>query len=337
MAIRSRPAGPNVPTELISPAPPADPPDPPPERELWPWLLVLLLLVIAGIAAAWYATRDSGGASSLPPTRLTTVASASAKAKPKKRQTTPTVTGPTVLQVTVPNLLGRRRDDAVRSLGAQGLKAWVNEVPSEQEPGLIVAQHPRGESKVAKGSSVTINISKGPSKPAQVTVTVPEVVGQSKDAATNAIRATGLEPSIQHVPSTQPSDTVVSQSPAGSSSAHEGDHVLINISDGPKKENVTPTKTETSQQPPASQQPQASQQPPASQQPATKPVPSVIGEDEATARADLQAAGFSVSSVDRQTSDQSQDGTVIDQSPPGGNDADPNTTVTIYLARYSSG
>ena len=213
MAIKSRPAGLNVPTELISPLPPAEPPNPPPERELWPWLLVLLLLVIAGLAAAWYATRDSGGASSLPPTRLSTVASASGKAKPKKRQTTPTVTAPTVVQVTVPNLLGQRRDDAVRSLEAQGLKAWVNEVPSEQKAGLIVAQHPRGESTVAKGSSVTINISKGPSKPAQVTVTVPEVVGQSRDAATNAIRATGLEPSIQHVPSTQPRDTVVSQSP----------------------------------------------------------------------------------------------------------------------------
>src|SRR6476469_5603063 len=130
MAIRSRPAGPSefrpagpdVRTELIGPPPLAQPPEPPePERELWPWLVVLLLLVIAGLASVWYATRGSGGASSPAQTRLTTVAGVSpkTKAKPKpilrKRQITATV-----VQVTVPDLVGQRRADAVRSLEAQG-------------------------------------------------------------------------------------------------------------------------------------------------------------------------------------------------------------------------
>src|SRR5205085_8312194 len=120
-----------------------------------------------------------------------------------------------------------------------------------------------------------INISKGPSQPTTpATVGVPDVAGQSTEAATNVIRAAGLEPSIQHVPSIQPTNTVVSQSPAGGNTAHHGDHVLINISDGPpKKDKATATKSSTSQQPSASHQPTESQ-------PATEPVPTVIGEDE---------------------------------------------------------
>ena len=38
--------------------PPGPPVDPPPDRELWPWLLVLLVLVLAGIAVVYFATRD---------------------------------------------------------------------------------------------------------------------------------------------------------------------------------------------------------------------------------------------------------------------------------------
>jgi beta-lactam-binding protein with PASTA domain len=317
MATRQRPAVPNTPTELIGPPPPGEPPEPPPERELWPWLLVLLLLVLAGLAAAWYAARDNGGSSSPPRTRLTTAAAAVAKPQPERRTTTPAVT-----QMTVPDLVGQQRDDAVRTLEAQGLKASLTEVPSDQETGLVVAQAPHGGTKVDEASAVALNVSKGPSKPAPVTVTVPDVVGQSKDSAKDAISAAGLETSTQHVPSTQPSDTVVSQSPGGGSSAHQGDHVLLNLSDGPPKakgESKGKAKHGKSEQPAA----------------AAAAVPSVPGEDEATARADLRSAGFSVSSVDQPTSDSSQNGTVVDQSPPAGSGADPKSTVTIYVGRYN--
>ena len=61
MATRERPDLSSAPTELIGP--PAPPPaEPPPDRELRPWLLVLSVLVIAALAAVWYATRNSAGA-----------------------------------------------------------------------------------------------------------------------------------------------------------------------------------------------------------------------------------------------------------------------------------
>ena len=66
-------------------------------------------------------------------------------------------------------------------------------------------------------------------------------------------------------------------------------------------------------------------------------VPNVVGEDEATARSDLEAAGFSVDSVDSPTSDAGQDGLVVDQDPSGGTRAAGSSHVTIYVGRYSGG
>jgi eukaryotic-like serine/threonine-protein kinase len=306
------------PTELLQPE------EPPPRRELWPWLLVLVLLVIAGLAALWYATRDNGSASSSPVTLQTTVAAAPAKPKSKHRTQTTT---PTVAQVAVPDLVGQKRGDAMSTLAAVGLTAGVNEVPSDQDKGLVVAQSPSGGAKVDKSSSVTLNVSKGKAatKPQPVSITVPSVVGESQAAAARAIKSAGLHPSWQHVPSTQEKGTVVSQSPSGGSSAQQGAGVLLNISDGPPK-TEQPAKTK-----PAKQQHRSAATVP------TATVPGVIGESEASATSDIQAAGFSVSSVDQPTNDPSMDGVVVDQSPPGGSDVDPGSSVTIYVGRYSTG
>jgi beta-lactam-binding protein with PASTA domain len=320
MATRQRPTGSAEPTELITP-PPGEPPEPPPDREFWPWLLVLGLLVLAGLAALWYASRDSSGAPAAQ-TQVTTVTTAPATTKSK----------PAVAKVSVPDLVGQQRADAVRTLDAAGLKAGVNEVPSDQEKGLVVAQDPRGGTKVDKGAAVTLNVSKGKEKPkpkpaqqAPATVTVPNLVGASKDAAKASLRSAGLEPSTEDVPSTQPKDTIVSQSPSGGSTAHQGDHVLLNVSEGPPAQKAKPKP-----------KPKSANQP-SQQQQATASVPSVVGEDEATASAEIQAAGFRVSTVDQPTSDPSQDGIVVDQSPPAGSDADADSTVTIYVGRSSSG
>src|SRR5207249_4710784 len=97
MAPRERRPGPGAPTELIGGGPPMPPAEPPPRRELWPWLVVLLVLVLAGIAAGWYATRDKSNATPGAQTRLTTVAAAPAKPKQRPKTT------PTVEQVAVPD------------------------------------------------------------------------------------------------------------------------------------------------------------------------------------------------------------------------------------------
>jgi serine/threonine-protein kinase len=330
MAIRERPAGPGEPTELIGPPPPGEPVEPvepPPDRELWPWLLVLLVLVLAGLGAAWFATRDTSSASPAPQTRQTTVVT-QAKHKPKaKRQATTQVT-----TVVVPDLVGQTRDEATHTLAAQGLNADVQEVPSTQTVDNVVSQHPAGGTNVDQNASVLLNVSKGPEKaapanttpaktpPAPAAISVPDVTGQSVGAAAATLRSAGLIASVQHVPSTQPTDTVVSQSPGGGTSAPKGAHVLLNVSKG----SSTPAQPEQQQQSGQGQSSQAS-------------VPSVVGENEGTARADLSAAGFTPMTVDQDIADQSQDGIVVDQSPTGGNNAPQNSQVTIYVGRYNGG
>jgi serine/threonine-protein kinase len=312
MAIRQRPAGSGEPTELIEP--PAPPAEPPPDRELWPWLLVLLLLVVAGLAAAWFAMRDSGSAPA-PETVQTTVTAASAKpkAKPKKQTATPATT-----TVVVPDLVGQSRDEAIRALEAQGLKADVDEVPSDRPKDTVVSQHPGGEARVDEDSAVLLNVAKGEghAAPAKTTptraatVTVPDVTGQSVHEAKAELGAAGLKAKTEHVPSTEPKDTVVLQSPGGGAQAQRGDHVLLDVSKGEPKQSQTP---------------------------ATSAVPSVVGEGKASAKSDLDDARFKPVTVDQDTEDPSEDGIVLDQSPPGGTTAAPNSQVMIYVGRYRGG
>ena len=66
-----------------------------------------------------------------------------------------------------------------------------------------------------------------------------------------------------------------------------------------------------------------------------KAVPDVVGQDEASARQMLQAAGFVVDEVDQPTADQSQDGVVVDEQPQGGSNAPRGSDVTVYVGRYS--
>jgi len=48
--------------------------------------------------------------------------------------------------VSVPDLVGQKREDAVKALDAIGLKANVVEVPSAEPKDSVVAQHPPGDS-----------------------------------------------------------------------------------------------------------------------------------------------------------------------------------------------
>jgi serine/threonine-protein kinase len=65
--------------------------------------------------------------------------------------------------------------------------------------------------------------------------------------------------------------------------------------------------------------------------PQTTAIPDVSGEEQGQASSDLKASGFSVRVVPQDTSDPTQDGIVVGQSPQGGTQATPKTTVTITV------
>ncbi len=68
--------------------------------------------------------------------------------------------------------------------------------------------------------------------------------------------------------------------------------------------------------------------------PATVEVPDITGLDLASARQTLRAAGFKVTVTVTDTEDESLDGLVASQSPLGGTQADPKSSVAIEVWRY---
>jgi serine/threonine-protein kinase len=199
-------------------------------------------------------------------------------------------------KTTVPDVTGMTRDDAVAALTAANLKVNVNEVYSEQEPGTVTAQSIGAGTRVVEGETVTINVSRGIKQ-----VAVPSVVGQTLDEAVAAIENAGFNagsPVFEN--SDRPENTVIAQDPEANSLQRPGTTIALTVSKGP----------------------------------AQVPVPDVEGLDVTTARATLRNAGFRVVVDFADTDVFEEDGIVLAQTPAGGIDADPKSTVTITVGRY---
>jgi serine/threonine-protein kinase len=168
-------------------------------------------------------------------------------------------------------------------------------VSSDEEAGAVTAQSPKGGTVVIEGSTVRINVSKGP-KP----VAVPSVVGLLYDQAASQLQGAGFAVARRDVEDNQPKDVVVDQDPNGNSLASKGSTVTLTVSKGP----------------------------------ATAAVPDVTSSDEATARSTLEASGFKVKVVDQDTDDPTLEGIVISQDPTGGAQAKPGVKVTIFVGRF---
>jgi beta-lactam-binding protein with PASTA domain len=249
-----------------------------------------------------------------PPGRVTAERPAAGTAVKKGSTVALTVSrGPQ--RVSVPNVVGRTRDDAIARLRSAGFHAAVFSVPSTSPRRFVVAQNPQAASKAPKGSRVRINVSQG--APAATTTTgattttttaasakVPRVVGLSQTAAQRRLHAAGFRVRTAYVASSKPVGTVVAQQPASGMTLRRGAVVRINVSVG---SNPQPAKA----------------------------VPDVTGEDEATARSHLEAAGFEVSVVAEPTTDENEDGIVIDEDPAAGTRAPAGSLVTIYVGSFT--
>jgi serine/threonine-protein kinase len=129
--------------------------------------------------------------------------------------------------VAIPNAVGVTETEARDRLAAAGLQASTVKVFATEPAGQVIAQSPAAGSSAPKGSSVRLNVSKGPS-----TVTVPSVVGSLAADAETRIEAAGLKPNAVRVPAAEAPGTVVAQNPTGGQ-AQAGSTVRLNISTGP--------------------------------------------------------------------------------------------------------
>jgi beta-lactam-binding protein with PASTA domain/predicted Ser/Thr protein kinase len=140
--------------------------------------------------------------------------------------------------VTVPNVVGDKRSEAITELEDAGLKATITPVPAAddtQEPGTVLEQDPAAGDEVDRGTNVDLTIVEAPDQ-----VAIPHLEGSSLEEAQAALIDLGLEPAG---PVEEPSDTVDEGSvtrtdPSSGEEVEPGSTVTIFVSTGAEQVEV---------------------------------------------------------------------------------------------------
>ena len=264
--------------------------------------------------------------------------------------------------VAVPYVVALQQAQAVDQIEGKGLVANVRRVPNSDVPeGEVFAQQPTQGDRVEEGSVVTIQVSSG--KPE---VSIPDVVGQSRDSAVAELTQAGLDFRVVEVNSEREVGTVTGQQPGAGTVVVEGTTVRINVSSGPRPIQI-PSVVNIPYDRAAAELQEAgfdvarvdvdsdlpvgvvvSQDPVAgtesskgttitlsvSRGPSQVAVPDVVTQDVTIATSALERAGFEVRQVLEDTTDPDSDGVVLAQDPAGGTQAEPGSVVTLFVGRF---
>ncbi|MEP7224459.1 MAG: PASTA domain-containing protein, partial [Actinomycetota bacterium] len=196
----------------------------------------------------------------------------------------------------VPSVVGEPLNQALSDLQDAKLKGKPIPTESDKPQGQVISQSPTAGASVQQGSQVKLKVSKGP-KP----VAVPNVVGSTFESANSTLLGMGFAVKREVVTSDAPKDTVVATSPGVGTLQPPGTTITVMVSKGPT----------------------------------TSTVPDVTTLSQSDAQATLKASGFGVKIVSQPVTDQSQDGIVQTQDPPGGSQQPPGTTVTIAVGKFA--
>jgi len=163
---------------------------------------------------------------------------------------------------TVPDVLGKRADDAERTLAGAGFAAITETVTDHRPAGTVVSQTPGGGTTTEQGSAVQLGVSDGAGAAPQV----PGVVGLTREAALARLAEAGLVGTVVEVPVDDAASIgrVVGQRPGAGASPPEGQAVVLEVGRQRTQEDPAP-------QPTASPAPAPSPSPPAGD-PAAEPV-----------------------------------------------------------------
>lgn len=236
---------------------------PPRKRSLaWLWISIIVLVVLMGIGVGvWALVNSSSGTQ-------------------------------------VPDVTAKTVDQATQALNNVGLKLAVSKevIDATKPKDTIISQDPTAGSKLEKGGTVEVVVSKG-----TALVAVPNVVGMTQDDAVAALTAAGLKLGdvTQGFSSQVSSGKVASQTPAAGAQASKGSQVNLFISKGPQ----------------------------------TVTVPNVTGMTQDAATSSLNGVGLQTQAQTQTTADPTQVGKVISQSPVGGETVAKGSTVTIVVGK----
>lgn len=202
--------------------------------------------------------------------------------------------------VALPSVAGQSEAEATEHLKKAGFKPTTREQSSSNiQQGRVIATDPPAGTVTQVGSSVTVIVSSGPAQ-----VRVPDLAGQSQEAAEAALTNAGLSTGTvtKKETTSQTAGTVVSQAPSGGTNVRAGEKVDLTVAQAPKE----------------------------------AAVPAVVGKKEGEAYSALEQAGFKVSTQSVATSETSQVGVVLRQSPSAGKNAARGSTVTIGVGSYTA-
>jgi eukaryotic-like serine/threonine-protein kinase len=327
---------PVAPLPILPQVPAAPPPAPPPyerrRRDVWPWVaLVLALLIIAGAVAAYLLLTRT----------------------PK---------------VVVPDVVNEQLNPARTVLQNDGFTVGAPiDVTNNKPSGTVIAENPVAGTKAKKGSTVTLTVSSGPAQ-----AVVPGVRGDTLVQAKATIKARHFRVGhIFHQSSnTYSQGQVISTDPAAGATETVGSKIDLFVSTGPAKAAVPDVTGETEGQAKAnlnganfqvsvvrqtsstatpgiviSENPSAgTPEVPGSlvtivvaKAPSTATVPDVRGQKANAATSALKQAGFSVAQRSKDVTDPSQNGIVLGESPRHGSTATKGSTVTITVGHFIGG
>jgi serine/threonine-protein kinase len=328
-------ATPPIPPAYRAPGPYYDYEDRPARRSFLPWLLAALL-VIAAAAGGWFLytkiqdqLNDSKPVAVPDVTRLqkdlaktkieevglsaqfqyapdeTVPAGQVSSQNPgpgtkiSKTSTVTLVVSTGIPNVTVPGVVGQDVTSAVAALAQAGLQNKIKRIYSGQQEDTVTGQNPAAGDRVKKGSTVTINVSRGP-KP----VTLPDVTGVPYVQAESVLRGQGFTVARVDVQSDQqPQGVVVSMDPPQGTAVAKGSKITLSVSSGP----------------------------------ATSQIPDVTNQTQADASRILKGAGFTVGVVMEPVTDPSQDGIVVSQDPVGGSTGQQGEVIVITVGQLQPG
>ena len=201
----------------------------------------------------------------------------------------------TVVVESVPRVIGEPQRGATNKLLDAGFEVEPVFVENDDfEPGTVFAQDPPAGAEIEPGSRVTISI-----VAEAETVSVPNVVGLTRDEASTRLSSLGFAVSIEREESdTVEMDLVIEQSLAANQEANPGADITLIVSSGP----------------------------------AQAPVPDLTGLILSDATFRLGQAGFDNVSVLREANAELAVDTVIRTEPAAGSPIDLTTPINIFVS-----
>ncbi len=152
--------------------------------------------------------------------------------------------------IDVPDVRNRPVQSATDALTTAGFLVTANQVNSDVTPGTVIDQAPAAGTRQAKGSTVTLTVSKGVEQ-----ISVPDVRNFREGDAANQLGQAGFRTATRNEASdTTATGTVIRTEPAAGTALDRNATVTLVVSSGPAPTTTqapVPTTTATTQPPPA--------------------------------------------------------------------------------------